>query len=430
MLSKENALFKESAISVKVFYILGLAFVIFGLTQQPLGELWDGLVTINTSASSLVTDYLAVGGIGAAFVNAGLLLIFDAFVIRDDGWVKSGPLFAALLTCLGLGFMGKTIIATIPLTLGVFLHSKYNDKEFISMGTDALFITTLAPFVNLVAFGLGMNPIIGIVVAYISGTLLGFFLPYLSAKFASFHEGFSLYGYGFIAGVGGLLVISVMRGWGAPVAVEGSLFEQTPMASMIFVIATLVVFIILGFVLANNGGSGYGKYLKEVTGKGYKTLFNDYGVGVNLINAGVVGLVGVAYLLLIGAPINGAAISGIFVMSGFGAFGKTPVNIIPIMLGVWIYQAIAPGTDPAATGSFLAALYGTTLAPMSGEFGPVVGVIAGMTHAAVVGNLTPLHAGVNLYNNGFSGAFVATVYSVILKNFITPKSDKRALEKK
>ena len=60
----------------------------------------------------------------------------------------------------------------------------------------------------------------------------------------------------------------------------------------------------------------------------------------------------------------------------------------------------------------------------------VVGVIAGMTHAAVVGNLTPLHAGVNLYNNGFSGAFVATVYSVILKNFITPKSDKRALEKK
>lgn len=430
MLSKENALFKESAISVKVFYILGLAFVIFGLTQQPLGELWDGLLTINTSVSSLVTDYFAVGGIGAAFVNAGLLLIFDAFVIRDDGWIKSGSLFAALLTCLGLGFMGKTIIATIPLTLGVFLHSKYNDKEFISMGTDALFITTLTPFVNLVAFGLGMNPIVGIIVAYIGGMLLGFFLPYLSAKFASFHEGYSLYGYGFIAGIGGLLVISVMKGWGAPVTVEGSLFEQTPMASMIFVIAVLVVFIILGFVLANNGGSGYGKYLKEVTGKGYKTLFNDYGIGVNLINAGAVGLVAVAYLLLIGAPINGAAISGIFVVSGFGAFGKTPVNIIPIMLGVWIYQAIAPGIDPAATGSFLAALYGTTLAPMSGEFGPVVGVISGMTHAAVVGNLTPLHAGVNLYNNGFSGAFIATVYSVILKNFITPKSEKNVLENK
>lgn len=427
-MSKENALFKENAVSTKFFYILGLVFIIFGLTQQPLGELWEGLVTINTHTSSLVTDYIGLAGIGSAFVNAGLLVIYDAFIVRDDGWIKAGGLFAALLTCMGLGFMGKTIVASIPLTLGVYLHAKFTDKEFISVGTDALFITTLAPFVNLVAFGLGMNPVLGIIVAYIAGILFGFFLPFLAAKFASFHEGYSLYGYGFIAGVGGLMVVSMMKAYGVDPTVEGVTHEVSTLPVTIFIVVVLALIAVLGFYLANEPGSRYGSLIKNTSGKGAKTLLQDYGSGAVLINAGLVGLIGVCYVLLVGGNINGATISGIFTVTGFGAFGKTPKNIIPIMLGVFLTQWIAPEMDPSATGSLLAALYGTTLAPMSGEFGFVVGILAGMFHGAVVGNLGALHAGTNLYNNGFSGAFIATVLATILKNFMTPFSEKRAAE--
>ena len=57
----------------------------------------------------------------------------------------------------------------------------------------------------------------------------------------------------------------------------------------------------------------------------------------------------------------------------------------------------------------LACLFCTTLAPVSGYFGWPYGVLAGFLHASVVlYNGTPV-AGMNLYNNGFSGGLVAVV---------------------
>jgi hypothetical protein len=67
-----------------------------------------------------------------------------------------------------------------------------------------------------------------------------------------------------------------------------------------------------------------------------------------------------------------------------------------------------------STVLLLAALFGTTLAPISGHYGPLVGILAGMLHTAMVMNIGDLHAGMNLYNNGFSGGFIAAAMVPIL----------------
>jgi hypothetical protein len=65
--------------------------------------------------------------------------------------------------------------------------------------------------------------------------------------------------------------------------------------------------------------------------------------------------------------------------------------------------------EPNQAGPLLAALFATTLAPLSGQFGPLVGLLAGMVHLALVMRTGAWFVGLNLYNNGFAGGLTATL---------------------
>lgn len=63
----------------------------------------------------------------------------------------------------------------------------------------------------------------------------------------------------------------------------------------------------------------------------------------------------------------------------------------------------------------MACLFCTTLAPISGYFGWPYGLLAGFLHSSVVLYTSSPVAGMNLYNNGFSGGLVAIVlYPLII----------------
>ena len=62
-----------AVLRVVAFY--AAAFVVFGFVTSPPREIFNGLVDILTARDSRLTDYLGVGGTGAAFVNAGLLTL-------------------------------------------------------------------------------------------------------------------------------------------------------------------------------------------------------------------------------------------------------------------------------------------------------------------------------------------------------------------
>lgn len=401
---------KEKRIELVVLPYL-IIFLITGLLMQPLNELYRGLGAIFTAPGMLITDYMVVGGVGPALVNAAGVSLVGYLLLIINKVPFRGASISALFTLFGFGLFGKTIWSILPIIGGVFIYSKINGQKMVTNIYPALFGTAMAPIVTHAAYSFGWGVPGGIAI----GLLAGFLTAPIASHVLRFHEGYNLYNVGFTAGVVGFLLLSILRAFGLDseiIVIWGTEYDSF---LRIFLILIFVSMIVLGYVLARHRLKDYMKIIKHPG-----TLISDFtnigGFGNTLINMGLVGLIGVIYIELVGGSYNGPTLGGLFTIVGFGAFGKHPLNIIPIMAGVWlgtvftVYEATSPGP-------MLAALFGTALAPLAGQFGPFVGVLAGMIHLFVVSKVGVLHGGLNLYNNGFSGGFVAAIFLAILNNF-------------
>jgi hypothetical protein len=107
-------------------------------------------------------------------------------------------------------------------------------------------------------------------------------------------------------------------------------------------------------------------------------------------------------------------IGGILTVIGFGAFGKSPRNTWAPVLGV-IVATLLYSRGLTSPGPLLAIYFVTTLAPVAGEFGPVIGFIAGFIHLSMVLHTGGWHGGMNLYNNGFAGGITATLIIAVIE---------------
>ena len=146
--------------------------------------------------------------------------------------------------------------------------------------------------------------------------------------------------------------------------------------------------------------------------------------GSALLNAGLMGLAFSLYLMLIGADFNGPIIGGLLTIIGFATFGKHLKNTWPVALGV-IAATLLFGKSLTAPGPVLALLFGTTLAPLAGEFGMFVGFAAGFTHLLIVERTAAWHGGLDLYNNGFAGGLTATFFVAIIEWIDSNQKEKR-----
>jgi hypothetical protein len=148
----------------------------------------------------------------------------------------------------------------------------------------------------------------------------------------------------------------------------------------------------------------------------------EAGIGPALLNMSITGAMATAYVLMVGSDLNGPTIGAIMTVVGFSAFGKTPKNILPIMVGVFIGSLAKPWNidDPSVV---LAALFGTTLAPIAGRFGWRWGMTAGFIHSSVAQSVGLLHGGLVLYNNGFAAGLVAAILVPVI--IALKRSDKQ-----
>ncbi|MDW7671571.1 MAG: DUF1576 domain-containing protein, partial [Bacillota bacterium] len=235
----------------------------------------------------------------------------------------------------------------------------------------------------------------------------GFFLPPLATHFVSFHQGYNLYNIGFTAGVVGMVFMSIMRGFGLnnPATLVVAEGYNAPLGNFLFLLFTAML--IVGLYYSRRVLPGLFRITRQ-SGRLVSDFVTTDGFGAALINMAMLGYVSIYYVLFVGGELNGPIIGGIFTVVGFGAFGKHLRNVLPVLAGVYI-ATLFKIWDPNSTGALLAALFGTTLAPISGAYGWKYGVIAGIVHMSVVMNVGYLHGGMNLYNNGFSGGFVAAV---------------------
>jgi len=219
--------------------------------------------------------------------------------------------------------------------------------------------------------------------------------------------GFSLYNMGFTAGLVGLLVVALYKSYGF---VPDPVFIWTTGNNVLlgsFLSALFISMIAVGFWMDRAALAGMRKVI-ATTGQSPTDFIALAGLGPTLANMGVCGAIGMAYILTVGGDLNGPVIGAIFTIVGFAAFGKHPRNIVPIMAGVFLGSLAKPWNvdDPSI---LLAALFGTTLAPIAGRFGWHWGVVAGFIHSSAALTVGPVHGGLNLYNNGFAAGIVASV---------------------
>lgn len=396
-----------------LLFLFTVGMMLLSLFFNTPKETLEGFIIIMTSKSNLITDYMAIANPGAAFFNSGFIGMMSLLIIRRSKAHISGATIAALFTMMGFAFFGKNLVNSIPITLGAYLYSRFNKARFNTVILSAFYGTGLSPLVSELAFAMGLPPLQGIILAYGVGILVGFIFPILSSRFISFHHGYNLYNGGFTAGVIGMLSIGLLRMFGLEVEtvdVVSSEYNGQLLAVLMLIFAVLLL---VGLYHRRWSLKGYGALMKH-SGRLVTDFTSFHGFGLTLCNMAIMGGIATFYVVATRGTINGPIIGGIFTIVGFAAFGKHPRNTIPIFLGVYL-ALLLNIYDPRSTASTLGALFGTTLAPIAGQYGFVSGIIAGFFHAAIVSNVSYLHGGVNLYNNGFSGGFIAATLAPIFE---------------
>ncbi len=371
-----------------------------------------GLFTIITSQAGLVTDFLMVGGLGAGFLNAFLIICFNYFIIKMLDIEVKGMILASLFTVFGFSFFGKNIINILPIYIGGILYSKYMHTSFKNVFIPVSFATALAPFISEIAFSTNSFEF-----AYINaialGILIGFIITPLAKKMKDFHEGYNLYNLGFTAGILGAVLNSVLKAYNYNVASRKILSVEYHGLLLVACSIIFIIFIIVGFYVNNNSFKGYKALIKS--GGLEADFIPEYGYGLTFINMGIMGFIAMSFPLLLGQTLNGPMLAGIFTIVGFAAHGKTPLNTIPILIGVSISGFTSIHKDVFTIA--LSGLFGTSLAPISGIFGVFWGIVAGWLHLTVTTSIGFLHGGLNLYNNGFSAGIVAGFLLPVMRTF-------------
>jgi hypothetical protein len=383
------------------------AFVAFGFIVDGPERVLHGLLSIVTTRDALLTDYFGIGGIGAGCVNAGLLTLCACLVYRVANAKITGASVACLFLVLGFGLFGKNLLNIWSIVAGVFLYARFKGEPFANHVNTAFFGTALAPVFSEILFSTTLSLEFRVPLAIATSLVIGFILAPAAAQLFKAHNGYSLYNMGFTAGIVGTLVVATYKSYGFvpdPVMIWTSGNNALLGGFLAAVFASMVA---LGFYCDRALPSRLKQIMAEA-GQAPTDFIALAGFGPTLANMGLAGTIGTLYVLAVGGDLNGPVIGAILTIVGFAAFGKHPRNIVPIMAGVFLGSLFKPfgAADPSIV---LAALFGTTLAPIAGRFGWHWGVVAGLVHSSAALSVGSLHAGLNLYNNGFAAGLVASV---------------------
>ncbi|MGB4587603.1 MAG: DUF1576 domain-containing protein [Clostridiaceae bacterium] len=404
---------RDEGIKYKILLAFGSYLFFTSFFFDPPMEILKGLKIILTSPSALITDYFELAGVGASLANAAIMMFFAILLVKISGAKITGIVIASVIMVAAFSLFGKNPYNAMSIVFGVFLYSKIVRKPFKDFILVALFGTCLGPLVSEVSFNMDFMSIQGIVLGKMLGIFLGILIAYFAPKCMSLHKGMMLYNIGFTAGMISTVIITLMRLMGLKFFAEPHLPTGENARMGIVLIILFLGMIIYG--LKENGWSlkGYGRLL-SLPGKAGTDFIETSGIGLSLINMAFLGFLSMGYIYFIGGHLSGPSIGGIFSVMGFGASGKHLKNVIPVMLGIYI-MAILGNFDVTQTTIIFAMTFGTALAPISGIYGPLAGFIAGALHLNLVVHTSNLHAGMNLYNNGFSAGIIAMVLVPLLE---------------
>jgi len=390
-------------------------YVLAFLFDSP-ANIFAGIKLILGAQDVLITDYMAVGGVGAALFNSATVLLETVIVLRIANDPPNGFTIVIIGLMGGFALFGKNFLNILPILLGTMLYCKIANEPFSKHSNSALVGTSLAPLVSFTALtegGWGM-PVLGIFI----GLSIGFIISPVCAYTFRIQNGMNLYNGGFACGMIAMILVPLLSTLGlAPArALHWATGLNFPLGLFLYILCAL--FLVAGIILGGGHHALYNYWrLLNTSGRAPSDFLRMFGPAPTLINMALCGALATSYILLIGGDLNGPTLGGIFTIIGFAAYGKHPFNIASVMAGLFL-GGLASHWSVSSPSLQIAGLFCTTLAPMAGYFGPFAGIFVGFCHSAVVLFAGSPVEGVNLYNNGFSGGIIAVVlYPVLMTAF-------------
>jgi len=392
---------------------VNIAFIAIAFILDDPTTIYEGFIRVISSRSILITDYIAIGGVGAALVNVAIVGLSSLCMLIASRIKPSGAIIMALWLTAGFAFFGKNVFNMIPLTAGVWLYSKYKKEPFSNYTLASLLVATLSPVVSEMSFFGAMSMPIEVAIGILIGFLVGFIFPPISSHMVRAHSGYDLYSMGFAGGLIATIIATTMQSMGHEVIPASHLSEGHNFPLSIMLYSFSIVMIICGLFandeekLIEKAKANIKEFLKfhKHSGRLITDFFFLYKYSI-YINMGLLCAFATTIVLLLGAQLSGIVLAGIFTMVGFASFGKHMLNIVPVMIGSSLsaYLNIWEMTTPS---NVAAILFSTALAPIAGQFGWIWGIIAGFLHVSVAMFVGEMNGGLNLYNNGFSAGIVA-----------------------
>lgn len=408
-----------------------LAAVITGLLVGNAAETFDGFLRILTSPAQLTLDYFKLGTVGGTYLNSGLVGLGCVLVLWLSRFELNGTSLMAFFLCIGFSFFGINFLNIWPCILGVWLFTRFAKKTFASQVNVALFATCMAPFVSEMLFrypvfdGFVYAWVFKVLTALLVGIFAGVMMSFMCPHGANLHRGYSLYNAAAVGGFIAIFIFSLLfKATGVEIPTNTDLGESETLIVNAFSITVAVLAIVVGFFM---NGKSFKGYKKVITATGFRCDFTQSaGVPCTLINIGVFGLFVTAYYNIVGANFTGPTQGCMICLLAITACGAHPLNMLPIMIGYGIATLFCD-FELSTQAIIIGLCFSGALVPVSGCFGSVSGIVAGVVHAILVTNVVTFHGGFLLYNGGFTSALVNILLVPVLEYYFQPSDKLRLL---
>ena len=401
----------------KSFYlpILALIMIILAFIFNTPKEIFVGYKNILLSSSILTTDYIAIGTLGGALVNAASILILNLVILRLLNLRMSGLIYAALYMILGFSFFGKNILNSLPIYIGIYLYAFLNKIPVKNLVISLLFSSGISPLVSYLIFDFDLAYYISIPLGIGAGIVAGLMVPAISSHTIKFHQGYNLFNVGFSLGIISLAFNGVLRAFNLRASEISILSNDHNLFLYLFVAILALVLLIAGIILNPKSFKMIPDLYKR-SGRLVSDYIRDYGVSIVMINQASLLTFEILICLIFKIELNGAIFGTILAVSGFAGAGLHLKNTSFVMLGA-ILMCLITKTNITSTSIIIGILFSAGVAPIAGRYGIVAGIIAGMLHIVILPLCRSFQGGYDLYNNGFCAGFVACILIAIIEAF-------------
>ena len=427
---------------LKLFFaFITAAFFIAAVCMPDRSTMLTGLGKIYTSTAKIPSNYFAIGGFSATFLNFGLVALFCLLLfIVFRGKPNSASALAFLLT-VGFASWGIHLLNILPTILGVLLYALVKKEKPGNLVNTMLFSTGIAPlfselllrypgteYIGINWLGFGLMLVIGLAV--------GFVLQPGLAHSPMVHKGYDLYSAAVPVGMMAFLLnAALFKTMGLDVdalSTSGDLSVVSSLIANVFCGSLFGLCIVLALLL----GCTPKDYWQLLRSKETPISFSaTFGNAAFLMNAGVYGLFILTVYNLIGAPFTGVTFGVMFCMLACCNSGSHPGNVLPLVLGYVISSALCSWLSPLLGGTFSSAInaqavcvglaYANGLSPIVNKYGWRYGFLASVVHYLLVTSMPKLHGGFCLYNGGLTAAIVCLIMAPILDHLCRTKAERK-----